>query len=581
MKVSDIVIQFLESKNIEHVFTVSGGGCIHLIDSLGKSKRIQYVCTHHEQSATMATEGYFRLSNKISASIVTTGPGGTNALTGVLGCWLDSIPSIIISGQVPSKQLNIGTGCRQIGDQEFNIIDCVKSMTKYAVVLDKPENILYELEKAYQYATTGRPGPVWIDIPLDFQGAEIDIENINKYQSNNIDYKISNDELLKFKNLLEQAKQPLIVAGNGIRISNSIKLLDKFIKKYNIPVVTGIHSGIDSVDNEYAFYCGRIGILGQITANEIIQEADLLIVLGSRLSVKMSGYNITEFAPKAKKIQVDIDPAEINKHKFLIDLKIITDLTQFLNIINKKKYNIQIDPWKNHVYEIRKQQKYFYAKHENMQNYVSIYYFMSILKKYAYNYPIITSDGSAHVVTLQSYNLIKDQICFTNVGCASMGYGLPASIGACFANNKEPVICMEGDGSIQMNIQELQTIIHHKLPIKIFVINNQGYLSIKITQESFFGGNEVASGPDNGVSFPNLEKISNAYGIKYYSINNNKNINTILNDVFSYDGPLICELFGYPYEKHEPKVTHKGIDKNGNIIPGNLTNMTISDSFNL
>ena len=581
MKLSDVVIEFLENIKIKHVFTVSGGGCIHLIDSLGKSDKLKYICTHHEQAAAMAVEGYFRLSNNLSAAIVTTGPGGTNTLTGVLGCWLDSIPAIFISGQVSSNQLRDETGCRQIGDQEFNIIDSVKPMTKYAVMLKNPKDILYELEKAYRIAISGRPGPVWIDIPLDFQGAEIDIDDLKKYENlikiDTIDESILNN----FKILLENSKKPLIVAGNGIRISNSIKILDNFIKKYKIPVVTGVHSGIDSVDNEYELYSGRIGILGQLTSNKIVQEADLLIILGSRLNIKMTGYNFKGFSPNSKKIQVDIDASEIYKHKFPIDLAINANVNTFIETICKEDYKINIDEWRSFVKETRKQQIYYYPKHEKMKGYVSVYYFINKLKNYANLHPIITSDGTAHVVTLQTYNLKKDQICFTNVGCASMGYGLPAAIGACFANNKNPVICMEGDGSLQMNIQELQTIIHHNLPIKIFVINNEGYLSIKITQETFFNGKEIASGPDSGISFPNLSKISDAYGIKYFSITNNNQIDDVLNDVFNYNGPLICELFSYPYEKHEPKVVHKGIDKNGKIIPGELTDMYISDVFNL
>jgi acetolactate synthase-1/2/3 large subunit len=581
MKVSDIVIQFLENKKIEHVFTVSGGGCIHLIDSLGKSNNLKYICTHHEQAAAMAVEGYFRLSNKLSAAIVTTGPGGTNALTGVLGCWMDSIPAIFISGQVSSNQLRDRTGCRQIGDQEFNIIDSVKPMTKYAVMLKNPKDILYELEKAYDIATSGRPGPVWIDIPLDFQGAEVDFDDLKLYQESNILKNIDDSTLNTFKKMLEDSKKPLIVVGNGVRISNTVDMLNDFIKKYKIPVVTGVHSGIDSIDNEYELYSGRIGILGQLTSNKIVQEADLLIILGSRLNVKMTGYNFKGFSPNSKKIQVDIDPSEIYKHKFPIDQPIVADLKVFLQKISEEKYVLDINPWRDFVKETRKQQIYYYPKHEKMKGYVSVYYFMSKFKNYAHSYPIITSDGTAHVVTLQTYNLKKDQICFTNVGCASMGYGLPAAIGACFANNKKSVICMEGDGSLQMNIQELQTITHHNLPIKLFVINNEGYLSIKITQETFFNGKEIASGPDSGISFPNLSRICDAYGIKYFSIKNNNEIDEVLGSVFDYEGPLVCELFSYPYEKHEPKVVHKGIDKDGKIIPGELTDMYISDVFNL
>jgi acetolactate synthase-1/2/3 large subunit len=581
MKVSDLVIEFLENKNISHVFTVSGGGCIHLIDSLGKSEKLKYVCTHHEQAAAMAVEGYARLKEDVGASIVTTGPGGTNAITGVLGCWLDSIPSIFISGQVSLSQMATNTGCRQVGDQEHDIISTVKSMTKYATLITDKNNILYELEKAYDLATSGRPGPVWIDIPLDIQGSIVDKNKLKIYSNKITPPQIDNNQIYKFLNLLNESKKPLFVVGNGIRLSNSYDLFNNILKQTNIPALTGVHSGVDCIDNTYEYYAGRIGILGQITSNKIIQEADLLIILGSRLNVKMTGYNINGFAPNAKKIFIDIDPNEVNKHQFNIDLFIHSDLKEFLYQINNKISNLDIFDWRQHVKQLRSEQVYLYPKHQNIENYASAYYFFHKLKDYTQNLPIITSNGSAHVCTLQTFNLKKDQRLFTNVGCASMGYGLPAAIGASFVNKEQDIICIEGDGSLQMNIQEFQTIKHYDLPIKLFVINNDGYLSIKITQESFFNGKEIASGKESGVSFPNLEKICLAYDLPYISINHNNEYDDVLTKVFKTKGPVVCELFTYPYEKHEPKVIAKGIDENGKIIPGELTDMFISDIFNL
>jgi acetolactate synthase-1/2/3 large subunit len=578
IKVSDLIINFLESKNINHVFTVSGGGCIHLIDSLGKAKSLKYICTHHEQAAAMAAEGYARLKEDVGACIVTTGPGGTNTLTGVLGSWLDSIPIIFISGQVSLSQISEGTGCRQIGDQEFDIVSTVKTMTKYATIIKNKNEILYELNKAYDIATSGRPGPVWLDIPLDIQGAIVDQKNLKPVSKKEKKCIVSKNEIEKLVFLIQNSKKPLFLVGNGIRLSKSYELFDSVLKQTNIPVLTGVHSGVDCVDNTNKYYAGRIGILGQITSNKLVQEADLLIILGTRLNVKMTGYNIFGFSPKSKKIYVDIDSNEINKHNFDIDLKIVADLNDFLSKF--PKLNLKIKEWQNYVIETRKTQKYVYDKHINMEKYASCYFFINKLKEYCENKSIITSDGSAHVVTLQGMNLKNKQRLFTNVGCASMGYGLPAAIGASFASNEE-LICIEGDGSLQMNIQELQTLIHHKIPIKLFVINNDGYLSIKITQESFFGGKEVASGKNSGVSFPNLKNISKAYNIKYYSIHSNKDYDKILPLVFSTNGPVICELFTHPFEKHEPKVVHKGIDSEGKIIPGDLTDMFISDVFNL
>jgi acetolactate synthase-1/2/3 large subunit len=577
MKVSDLVIKFLEDKNVSHVFTVSGGGSMHLVDSLGKAEKLKYVCVHHEQVAAMAVEGFYRLKEEVSAAIVTTGPGGTNTLTGVLGCWLDSIPSIFISGQVNLSQTSKDTGCRQIGDQEFDIVSTVKSMTKYAVMIKNKNDILYELEKAYELATTGRPGPVWIDIPLDIQGENVELELLKKHWSFNEKLSPTKKELNKFYELLNSSKKPLFVVGNGIRLSKSYELFNNLLKQSNIPALTGVHSGVDCIDNTYEYYAGRIGVLGQITSNTIVQEADLLIILGSRLNIKTTGYNIPGFAPNAKKIFVDIDINEIDKHKFKIDLGIVSDLNEFLK--NLQIENLNINEWRNFVKQERTKQVYFYPKHKNMEKYASAYYFSHKLNQYTGNKPIITSDGSAHVVILQTFTLKKDQRLFTNVGCASMGYGLPAAIGAAFSNNKEDVICIEGDGSLQMNIQELQTLFHYNLPVKLFVINNDGYLSIKITQENFFNGREVASGKNSGISFPNLEKLCTAYGLPYVSITHNDQMDEKIQQTLNTSGPIVCELFTYPYEKHEPKVVHKGMDANGKIIPGQLTDMFISEEF--
>jgi acetolactate synthase-1/2/3 large subunit len=557
MKVSDYIIKFFEKKGIDTAFTISGGGCIHLIDSLRKSN-INVICPHHEQTALMASEGYYRMKNKIALNVVTTGPGGTNTMTGLLGLWLDSIPTVIISGQVSTSQLSEDTGCRQIGDQEFNIIKVVKPMTKYAKMITNKNDVKDEIKKAYKIALSGRPGPVWLDIPLDIQSS-----NLNEFK--------------KFKELLEESKKPLVIVGNGIRLSNSYDKLNSFLKENKIPVVTGPHSGVDCVNNEYEHYCGRIGILGQLTSNKIVQEADLLLIIGSRLPVKMTGYNIKEFSPNSKKIYVDIDENEINKHTFNIDEKIIMDINEFLTSISSINFSIDISEWLQLTKNIRKEQIYVYPKHRELKDYVSFYYFINEAKKLFKNLPIVTSNGTAHVITLQTLNLKNNQRLFTNVGCASMGYGLPAAIGACYGNNKDPVICIEGDGSIMMNLQELQTVKGNNLPIKIILINNEGYLSIKMTQDSFFGS-KFASGPKNGVTLPNFEKIAKSFDIDYISIKNNNEINK-LEKLIDDDKPYIIEVFTHPNEKHEPKVTHKGIDKDGKIIPGTLTDMSITKDF--
>ena len=578
MRVADVIINFLKSKNINTAFTISGGGCIHLIDAL-RTSQMDVICPHHEQTALMASEGYYRMTGKMSANIVTTGPGGTNTITGLLGLWLDSIPSIIISGQVPSNQLAEGTGCRQIGDQEFDIISVVKPMTKYAAMVRRKEDILQMLEEAYDQALLGRPGPVWLDIPLDIQGAIVDENTLIGKQEWKETPPPSDNELDTLVEIIKQAKKPLVIVGNGIRLSDTYNELNDFLKKSKIPVVTGPHSGVDAVDNTLPNYCGRIGILGQLTSNKIVQEADLLIGLGTRLPVKMTGYNIAEFSPNSKKVFVDIDENEVRKHTFKVDQAIITDLALFFSKFNKRDFNLDIQDWLDFVKQTRATQQYYYPKHENIKDYASFYYLISKAPSIFKNTPIVTSNGSAHVITLQTYQLNKDQRLFTNVGCASMGYGLPAAIGACVGNNRQNIICIEGDGSIMMNLQELETVVGNNLPIKIILINNDGYLSIKLSQEAFFKGEEFASSPVTGVTIPNFEKVANAFGIRYISISNNQEIENKLNSMMDVEGPCIVEVFTHPKERHEPKVTHKGVGSDGKIIPGTLTDMFISDTF--
>lgn len=578
IKVSDLVIKFLESKKINTTFTVSGGGCIHLIDSLRQSQ-INTICPHHEQSALMASEGYYRMSGNLAANIVTTGPGGTNTITGLLGLWLDSIPTIVISGQVSSSQLSASTGCRQIGDQEFDIVGTIKTMTKYAKMITDPYSILYELEKAYEIATSGRPGPVWIDIPLDIQGMNIDETKLKIYTETKEELLINQNQIDKLISLLSSSKRPLIIVGNGIRLSKTYEKLNEFLTKTKIPVVTGPHSGVDCVDNTLEYYSGRIGILGQLTSNQIVQEADLILALGTRLPVKMTGYNVSSFSPNSKKIIVDIDINEIKKHKFNIDLAINCDLMSFFSSMENFDIELNIEEWQTTVKSIRANQQYFYDKHRTIQNYASFYYLMNKASNIFNNVPIITSNGTAHVVTLQTYQLSRDQRLFTNVGCASMGYGLPAAIGACIANDNKQVICVEGDGSIMMNLQELQTIVGYNLPVKILLVNNDGYLSIKLSQESFFAGKEFASGPTNGVTIPSFEKLANAFGIHYMKITNNDEIDSVLKKMIDHPTACIVEVFTHPMERHEPKVVHKGIDENGKIIPGTLTDMFVSEGF--
>lgn len=569
MRVSDYVIEFLKNKyGVDTFFTVSGGGCIFLIDSLG-SNNTKYIATHHEQAASLAAEGYARINNKLSACIVTSGPGGTNAITGVLCSWLDSIPMIVLSGQVNKEMTTNFTklNLRQLGDQEFDIIESVKNMTKYAVQVNDQKDIRYHLEKACILATTGRPGPVWLDIPLNVQSAQIEPDELLSFKEDIIVPQVSDTDLDLVIQKINNSEKPLLVVGNGIRLSGGIDSLYKLLEQTNIPTISAVN-GNDIVTNNYRYYYGRFGTHAQICANKLISECDMLLTIGSRLYVRQTGYNFKDFAHKAYKIYVDIDENELNKPTLYPDLKIASDAKVFIDkLVNssiaKKKTN---STWINRCDELNKNPKVL-EKHKTKKDFVSHYYFIHQLEKHIpNNYHIVTSDGSANVVTMQVLGLQNNQRLITNTGCAPMGYGLPAAIGAAVHHN---IVCIEGDGSLHLNIHELQTMKHYNLPIKLILLNNQGYLSIKITQDNFFNGKYVASESSSGVTFPEFKKIFNAYDIKYLCIKNHDEIDSQLTALFSTTGPCVCEVFTDPKEYHEPKVIAK-LDENGKFIPGKL-----------
>jgi len=578
MNVSDYVMKYLAACGVKHVFLISGGGCMHLIDAIGKSKDLEYVCNHHEQACAMATEGYARLSNGIGACIVTTGPGSTNTVTGLMGCWTDSIPAIFISGQVALHQTLGATGLnvRQIGDQEVDIISIVKPLTKYAATVENANDIKHHLDKAYHKAITGRKGPVWLNIPLNIQNAKIVEEELpSAIIEPHGTSRPSADQLAETMLQMRNSKRPLLIVGNGVRLANAQNQMKAFLGYTGIPVLTGIN-GNDLVNEDYEHYCGRFGVLGQPAGNHILQKSDLILCIGSRLTIKQTGYDHKDFGRNAYKIYVDIDPDELKKKSLHPDLAICSDAREFFNMLLREEATVgDLKEWQQECKEIFSKQRIVLNKHIQNEKYVSNYVLIDRLSDLNDGeIPIVTSDGSANVVTMHTMRLRGTQRMFTNTGCAAMGYGLPAAIGACFANNKKPVICLEGDGSLQMNIQELQTIVHHKLPIKLIVMNNDGYLSIKMTQESYLGGRMVATGPASGVSFPDLGKIADAYGLKYFRISTNKDIDSVLSEVLEYNGPLLCEVMSDPNEIHEPKVIGRP-QPDGTIIPGKLDDMKL------
>lgn len=561
MQVADYVFNFIADKGVRHVFIVTGGGAMYLNDALGRQKKIKYVCNLHEQACAMAAEGYARITNRPGVINVTTGPGGTNAITGVLGTWLDSVPMVVISGQVKRETLISSfpeLGLRQLGDQEADIVSCVKPITKYAVTVMSKEDIRYHLEKAWYLATTGRPGPVWIDIPLDIQAADIsDPQALRAFEPEPAAFPtaIMDEHARIVYGLLSQAKRPVIIAGYGVRLAGAVPLFRDLVAKFKVPVLTTI-SGIDLIPSVHPYFFGRPGMLGERPANFIMQNADLVLILGTRMSLRILSYAYGTFARCAYKVMVDADPAELAKPTLKIDLPICCDAGTFLTALDGQTCSPweEKKEWLGYCRQMRDKYPVVTQEHRDRTDYVSSYTLAEMLSdELTGDEIIVTGNGIAYTTTFQAIRLKANHRMFGNVGCASMGYDLPAAIGAAFAGGGRKVICMAGDGSIQMNIQELQTLLNYKLPIKLFMLNNDGYLSIKQTQTAFFEGHFVGSNPKSGVVLPDMQKIAAAYGIPSYRVTNHAELARVLPEVLKADGPVLCEVMCDPLEIVGPK----------------------------
>lgn len=539
MKISDYVIKYVKENVADSIFLLSGGGIMHLVDSVGKSD-IKSYCCHHEQGAVIAAEGYGRIKNVPGVALVTTGPGGTNAVTGIAGAWLDSIPMMIIAGQVkraditPRKKDGTLT-TRQIGFQELNVIDIVRPVTKYAVTVENENEIKYHLDKAVYLATHGRPGPVWVEIPLDVQAVEIEPDKLKSFNPSELKEKkldIDTKLMKKVIKLLQEAKKPLLLAGNGIRLAGGEEMLWKVIEKFQINAVTAIFSADDLITREYPYYLGRQGMPGNKAANYAVDNCDLLLVIGERLQLTQTSYDYEKFAPQAKKIMVDIDANELCKKTIEIDEPIHCDAKVFLEELYKQ--DIKLNRWDIKVNPINPD-NYLCDK-----NYLNVYKFLNELSEYPEKMDVVTANGMASLAPHQALKISRGQRFLTNPGLGHMGSGLPMAIGACVANGKKPVICSEGDGSIMLNVQELQTVLHHNLPLKIFIFNNNGYYSIRNTHLKFF--NKIfASDPSSGVTLPDFSKIIPAWGLAYERINNDSELPK-LKKVMEHQGPVVCEL---------------------------------------
>jgi len=563
MTVADYILKFLISKNVNNVFLITGGAISFVVDAFSRNKKIKYTCVAHEQAAAMMADAYSRAEKGFAATMVTSGPGAQNLITGIACSWFDSVPVIHISGQVNSFELSSTNkttkNVRQVGFQETDIVSIVKPITKFAYQLKNPNEIKYILEKAFYLSNEGRPGPVLIDIPMNFQRVKINLKKIKSFSipKNKSNHQIVNN-IYKIKKLLNKSKRPILILGGGIRMSRSINELDKFLKNIDLPIVT-TWSGLDTVDYKNKNYIGCIGVYGSRAANFAVQNSDLVLNFGSRLDTRITGGKPETFARLAKIVSIDIDRHELNKQRGLdIYLKINKDLNKFLSTFNLvlKKFKFSVSSsWKNICTQWKIKYPNVKSIYYKQKKYVNPYCFIDKLSKKLNKKDIIITDDGGHLTwTIQAFKVKKGQRVFSAFGNSPMGYAFPAAIGASIANKKKRIICIDGDGSIQINIQELQTMVVNNLPVKLFIINNNGYGIIKQFQELYLNKRYEASISSKGVTNPSFNKISNAYGINYTEIKNNKEIDKVLKKVLNSKKPEFVNVIIDPNQKIIPKL---------------------------
>lgn len=629
-KVAQIIADFMVAKGVSHIFTVTGGGAMHLNDAFGHHPELNCIYNHHEQACSIAAEGYARFSGKIACVCVTSGPGGTNAITGVLGGWQDSVPMFVVSGQVKRITTTeyMDVPLRQLGDQEFQITDSVANMTKYAVMLTNVEDVLYHLEKAWFLANHGRKGPVWLDVPLDIQAAEVEEDTLRHFDEReyykyiemfgeNASFGTGKDMkepvadvaadfwkgTAQAKNAtlqqvlsadspewkdeyaeqvmqaLKKAKRPVILAGTGIRLADAREELLEFIDALKIPVVTAWNAH-DLLWEGHPYDCGRPGTVGTRGGNFVIQSADLVIILACRMNIRMISYQWEHFAKDAVKVWVEIDKNELCKPTIKPEIPVHADVKEFLvninNLIKKENFtceSMQAD-WLSWCKDVQKHypavKKEFYES-DMLNPYVFI---KELTRRLHEDTAVVCGNGSACVITFQAAEIKKGQRYFTNSGCAAMGYGFPAAIGVAVQGGMKNTVCIDGDGSFQMNMQELQTVVQNELPIKIIILNNNGYHSIRQTQTNLFKGRQlVGVSQSNGISFPDLEKLSYAYGLPYVRIASIDDCGSKLEDALTANGPIVIEAVVDEKQNFEPKLSSK-------VLPdGTMVSPPIDDMY--
>ncbi len=582
IRVADYLWRRIAQEDVKHVFMLSGGGAMHLNDALGRNQTLTSVCNHHEQACAMAAEGYARINGNLGVACVTTGPGGTNTLTGVLGQWLDSIPALYVSGQVRADVTVASTGLplRQLGDQEADIVSIVKSITKYATMVTDPFSIRYHCERALHLARSGRPGPVWLDIPLNVQGTLVEEENLFPYHpaQDPVEFNLQlvESQVTEILERAKTAKRPLILAGSAIRSSGSYLRFQSMVQKLGIPVIVAWNA-VDLMPSSHPLFMGRQGPLAQRGANFIFQNCDFLLSLGCRMSVaRQVGYEYSSVLREAYTAMVNIDSFEMRKPTISIDLPVRCDVGVFLGLMERHLGDQLLPPraeWISWCRERRDRYPAVLSAYREEKESVNPYVFCEALSHcLEEDEVVVSSDGAACVMPIQTLFLKEGQRYLVNSGCAAMGYGLLAAIGACFARDRGRIVCLEGDGSIQLNLQELQTVVHHRLPLKIFIFSNGGYLSIRTTQKTFFDGHLMGEGPKSGVSFPDIVKVAQAYGIPSARIHHHREMKEIIQRALDSAGPFLCDVRMSPDQSFVPRVSSQRLP-DGRMVSKPLEDM--------
>jgi acetolactate synthase-1/2/3 large subunit len=595
VRVADLIAEVLVRQGVHDVFMLTGGGAMHLNDALGRHSELRKVFNHHEQASAIAAESYARASGRVAALNVTTGPGGINALNGVFGAYVDSLPMIVISGQVKRETFagNYHLALRQLGDQEVDIVSMVRGITKYATVLQDPDRVLEVMEKAIWLSRRGRPGPVWIDVPIDVQGAFVEADSLASWfppsEDDDSDIAPNTRQELGLKRgtelqsgvaemleLWRSAERPVVLAGNGVRLSGGHQAFLQLIERLGGPVVTGWNAH-DLLPNAHPLYAGRPGSVGDRAGNFAVQNADFVLVLGCRLNIRQISYNWESFARNAKVVMVDVDRAELEKPTLRLHMAIHADLGDFIEEASAQldKLVPKIDHEDYVAWCRARVERYpvVLSEYWNTTSAVNPYCFAEALfDSLEEGDVVVTGDGTACVTVFQAANIKSRQRLYTNSGCASMGYDLPAAIGAYVALGGRRIICIAGDGSLMMNLQELQTISGGRIPIKIFVLNNDGYHSIRQTQVNYFPDNIVGCGPDSGLSFPNFEKLGHAFDIPSARISVHGELSEGIARALSGDGPYLCEVMLDKEQAFAPKLSSRKLE-DGSMVSSNLEDM--------